>query len=282
MKGFINVIKPAGISSAKVVTAVKRKFHLPCGHMGTLDPMASGILPVGIDKTSRLFPYLLGKSKVYTATFLFGVETDTLDVTGNVTEECEHIPTEEEIKNNLKLFVGEIEQLPPKYSAKCIGGKRGYQLARSGVEFTLEKSKVNVISFELLKQVGEREFVFHIECKGGTYIRSLARDLGYACNSLATMKTLSRDACGIFDYSNGVTLEEFENSTDAEKYLIAPDLAVDFPPLVLTDSEATRILNGLFDDKGYKDGVYRVYNEKDFWGIGIAEKGVLRIKSYVR
>ena len=145
MKGFINLYKPAGISSAAAVSAVKKKFHTPCGHMGTLDPMAEGVLPVGIYKTSRLFQYLLDKDKSYVARFRFGFTTDTLDVTGSVTETTGIVPSEEEIKAVLPAFIGEIEQIPPKYSAKCIDGKRGYQLARKGVEFELQPKKARFL-----------------------------------------------------------------------------------------------------------------------------------------
>ena len=123
MTGFINIIKPSGMSSAYAVGAVKKKFNKPCGHMGTLDPMAEGVLPVGIGKASRLFQYLLDKEKTYIARFIFGYTTDTLDITGQTTETTDKIPTLSEIKEVLESFVGEIMQVPPNYSAKCINGK---------------------------------------------------------------------------------------------------------------------------------------------------------------
>ena len=270
------------MSSAYAVGAVKKKFNTPCGHMGTLDPMASGVLPVGIGKASRLFQYLLDKEKTYVARFKFGVSTDTLDVTGEQTDTCSYIPTEKEIIKVLPSFVGDIDQVPPKYSAKCIDGKRGYQLARNGVEFELAPKKVTVLSAECLGQTGENEFEFRFRCKGGTYIRSLARDIGISCGSLAVMSALDRVGAGIFDYSNGVTVEQFKNCDQPEKYLIQPDKAVDFEKLVLTNKQATKILNGVFENYGFKDGTYRVYNEQEFWGVGVAENGTLRIKAYVR
>ncbi|MBR5900656.1 MAG: tRNA pseudouridine(55) synthase TruB [Clostridia bacterium] len=282
MKGFINLIKPSNMSSAYAVGVVKKKFHLPCGHMGTLDPMASGVLPVGIDKTCRLFPYLLDKVKIYNATFEFGYTTDTLDVTGETTGTTDIIPTREQIETVLPFFTGEIEQMPPKYSAKCINGKRGYQLARAGVEFELQPKKVTVLSIKCTGQVAPNAFTFEISCTGGTYIRSLARDIGEKCNSLGVMSKLERAQSGIFNLSNGVTVEELKNSDNPEKYLIAPEDSVSFPKAILTNEQATRILNGLFDDLGYADGFYRVYNQEEFWGVGQAINGVLRIKAYVR
>lgn len=282
MKGFINLIKPKGMSSAYAVTAVKKKFNLPCGHMGTLDPMAEGVLPVGIGQASRLFQYLLDKEKTYVARFKFGYTTDTLDVTGETTESGGKVPTEKQIKSVLDKFVGEINQVPPKYSAKCIDGKRGYQLARKGVEFTLEPKKVTVLSSELIGQTDTDEFEFKFTCKGGTYIRSLARDIALECGTLGVMSALNRTACGVFSIENGVTVEEFKAAENPEQFLIPPENTINFPTLVLTDKQATRILNGLFDDYGIKDGLYKVYNQSEFWGVGEVNSGVLRIKTYVR
>ncbi len=282
MKGFINLIKPKDMSSARAVTAVKKKLNSPCGHMGTLDPMASGVLPVGIGKASRLFDYLLDKEKVYLAKFKFGFTTDTLDVTGQVEDRCNFIPSIDDIQAVMREFVGEIEQIPPKYSAKCIDGKRGYQLARKGVEFELPPKIVTVLSAECLRQTGEDEFEFKFSCKGGTYIRSLARDIGLKVGSLGVMSALDRTVAGIFNYENGVDVDEFYNSDNPEKYLIPAENAVSFEKLILTYKQATKILNGVYENYGFPDGTYRVYNESDFWGVGESKDGVLRIKSYVR
>ena len=282
MVGFINVIKPKGKSSAYAVTAVKKRFNCPCGHMGTLDPMASGVLPVGLGKSSRLFDYLLDKEKTYVARFKFGFTTDTLDVTGEITDRCEIIPDIDAINKVLPKFVGEIDQIPPKYSAKCIDGKRGYQLARKGVEFTLSPKKVTVLSAVCKGQTAEDEFEFEFVVKGGTYIRSLARDIAKELNTLGVMSALDRTKAGVFDYSNGVTIEQLFESENPEQFLIAPDTTINFEKLVLTEKQATKILNGVYENYGFKDGIYRVYNGEQFWGVGVAQNGVLRIKSYVR
>lgn len=282
MKGFINLIKPEGMSSAYAVNRVKKKLNLTCGHMGTLDPMASGVLPVGIEKTSRMFDYLLDKTKTYVAEFEFGYTTDTLDITGETVNKTSVLPTEKQIKGVLADFVGQIDQIPPKYSAKCIDGKRGYQLARQGVEFELKPKRVEILSLSLDEQTGENKYQFTIQCKGGTYIRSLARDIASAVGSLGVMTKLSRTQSGIFTLQNGVDVCEFVSSDNPTKYLIAPDSAVSFPKAVLTNAQATKILNGVFDNLGYQNGLYRVYNQDEFWGIGLSENGVLKIKAYVR
>lgn len=282
MKGFINLIKPTGMSSAYAVGAVKKKFNMPCGHMGTLDPMASGVLPVGIGKASRLFQYLLDKEKIYVARFKFGYTTDTLDVTGLETLNTKKIPTVSEINAILPKFIGEIEQVPPKYSAKCIDGKRGYELARKGIEFELAPKKVCILDAKVLSQISENEFEFQFKCKGGTYIRSLARDIAFEVGSLGVMSALDRRACGVFSYENGVTVEQLKNADDLTKFLIPAENAVNFEKIVLTNKQAEKILNGVFENYGFKDGTYRVYNESEFWGVGESIDGVLRIKAYVR
>lgn len=282
MKGFINVIKPSGMSSAYAVGGVKKKLNSPAGHMGTLDPMAEGVLPVGVGKASRLFQYLIDKEKTYVARFVFGQTTDTLDVTGSVTDTCSLIPTKAQIDDVLGEFIGEIDQIPPKYSAKCIDGKRGYQLARKGVDFELAPKKVNVLDFKCLGQTDENEFEFKIDCRGGTYIRSLARDLAFRLDTLGTMSKLTRTKSGIFDMNNGVDIQTFMDSSNPEKYLIPAENAVSFPKIVLNEKQATRILNGLFDKYEIVDGLYRVYNGEQFWGVGTCDNGVLKISAYVR
>ena len=270
------------MSSAAVVSVVKRKLNTPCGHFGTLDPMAEGILPVGIYKTTRLFDYTLDKEKQYTARFVFGKTTDTLDTTGNISAECEVFPTSEQIKSILPEFIGDIMQVPPKFSAKCIDGKRGYALARRGVDFELAPKKVRINNITLKEQISKEEFEFVIDCKGGTYIRSLARDIANRCGTVGVMSKLVRTKVGVFNIENSVPLSEFKETDTPEKYILPADIAVDYEKLVLTSEQATKILNGVFENYGYADGIYRVYNENEFWGIGISEKGVLKIKAYVR
>ncbi len=282
MTGFINLIKPEGMSSAYAVGAVKKKFNTPCGHMGTLDPMASGVLPVGVGQASRLFNFTLDKEKTYIAKFRFGLLTDTLDTTGTATETCLKIPSLDEINAKLTKFVGVIDQVPPNYSAKCVDGKRGYQLARRGMEFTLPPKKVTILDYRCLGQTDANEFEFIITCKGGTYIRSLARDLGYATASLAVMSSLVRTKSGAFTIENAVTVEEFKESADASKYLLPADIAVEYEKLVLTKNQAQKMLDGVYENYGFADGVYRVYNGDAFWGVGTVNDNILKMNAYVR
>ncbi|MBE5756187.1 MAG: tRNA pseudouridine(55) synthase TruB [Clostridiales bacterium] len=282
MQGFINVIKESGMTSFDVVNKVKRKFKIPCGHMGTLDPMASGVLAVGLGKTTRLFNYLLDKVKVYVADFEFGYETDTLDITGKVLKENKIEVNKEDIVKALPSFIGEIDQIPPKYSAKNINGKRGYELAREGVEFTLASKKVTILDFKLIEKINDTTYRFEITCKGGTYIRSLARDLGYKLGTFGTMVSLDRRKAGIFTYDNAITIKELMETPIEELKIIPADEAVDYTKVLLGRRVAERLLNGINEKYPYPDGIYRVYSKTEFIGIGEAKNYDFKIKAYVK
>ncbi|MDY4187425.1 MAG: tRNA pseudouridine(55) synthase TruB [Candidatus Borkfalkiaceae bacterium] len=293
MNGFINVYKPKKMSSAFCLNKIKRKFGFKCGHMGTLDPLACGILPVGIGQATRLFDCLLDKKKVYVAEFTFGTETDTLDLEGKPVFTGGKIPSKAEIIDLLPHFCGNIQQVPPAFSAKCVDGKKSYKLARKGIAVELNPKEVTVYSIEVLSDDdgGEKNnngiFRFKIECGGGTYIRSLARDIGRAAGSYATMTGLERVACGYFTKENSVTLQQIENAKDISELLIKSDEVLDFPKLYLDKAKATRLLNGLRDEYAENDGDYLVYaetenGENEFWGVGHISQKILIIKPYVR
>ena len=260
--GFINLNKPTGLSSAAAVSKVKRATGMPCGHMGTLDPLASGVLPVAVGNASRLFNYLLNKEKVYRAVFDFGVDTDTLDVTGAILREGAPVPSEEEIRTVLPRFIGEIDQIPPAYSAKSVGGVRAYKLARQGKEVELAAKRVHISDLQLCGRVGGQSFGFLIRCGGGTYIRSLARDIAAACGTCAAMASLVREKSGVFTLENSV----------------APELAFDFAALSFEGKTAGRLRNGLRAECGAEDGEYKLYLDGAFYGIAEVGGGLARAK----
>lgn len=283
MNGFLNLYKPKGVSSAYVLNAVKKSIRGEVvGHMGTLDPLASGVLPVAIGKSTRLFDYLLDKKKVYVARFTFGYQTDTLDLEGKVEKTCDFIPDIERVKKESQKLVGEIMQIPPVYSAKCVNGKRSYELARRGEKVELPAKKVTVNSIEVLKQLSEAEFEIKIECKGGTYIRSIARDLGELCSSCATMTALERVESGVFTVQNSVRAEDFIKSDDKSSFLIAPQDVVDYPIITLNEKQTERLFNGLYDIFDYPNGTYKVFCPDGFYGVGEIRDGKLKVKAYVR
>ena len=284
MNGFLNLYKPKGVSSAFLLNKIKRSVRgETVGHMGTLDPLASGVLPVAFGKSTRLFGFLLDKTKTYVADFAFGYQTDTLDLEGKIVKTSPVIPTEEEIRAKLPALCGEVDQIPPLFSAKCVDGKRGYELARKGKDFTLPPKRVRIEKIEILERTEEKgKYRFLIVCGGGTYIRSIARDIGEACGSCATMTDLVRKSSGVFDVGDSVDADVFVSAEDKKSLLIPPDEVVSFPVLRLTEREAIRLFNGLYDRFDLPDGIYRVYEPNGFYGVGVLTAGKLKVKAYLR
>lgn len=279
MTGFININKAVGVSSAREVNIIKRLTGTPCGHMGTLDPMASGVLPVAIGNATRLFDYFLNKRKKYIAIFRFGVDSDTLDTTGNIFKEGGKVPSEEDIKLRLSDFEGEILQIPPKYSAKNISGKRGYELARAGVEFELPPKKVNIYSLKLLRTVSGDEFEFEIECGGGTYIRSIARDLGASLGTTAVMSALIRAESGIFNIKDAVSTENL-TVDNIKNFVIPTQEVLPFEEIYPNERDVKKLLNGLSIKTELADGVYKIFTRpREFYGLAEVNKFSLRIKT---
>lgn len=279
MTGFINVNKAQGASSAQEVAKIRRLTKTPCGHMGTLDPMASGVLPVAIGNAARLFDYFLSKNKTYIAVFKFGVNSDTLDTTGTVTSTGGKIPSAEEIESVLSEFCGEIEQLPPKYSAKCINGKRGYQLARDGVEFELAPKKVTIHSIKLVDKISDDEYSFEIECGGGTYIRSIARDLGARLQTSAIMSALIRSKSGLFTIENSVCTNDLTTQNFSD-YIIKTEDVLSFDSIYPSESEAKKLLNGLTIACNRADGIYKFFDaDGSFYGLAEVKQNVLKVRT---
>ena len=271
MTGFVNVYKPEGMGSTKVVGRVKYLLKTPCGHMGTLDPLACGVLPVGIGNAARLFDYFLQKEKRYSARFVFGATTDTLDREGEIVRGG-RVPSADEIAAALPAFIGEIMQTPPRYSAVSVNGRRGYDLARSGQDFELTAKKVRIASFTLREQTAPDEFAFDIVCGGGTYIRSLARDLAEALGTKGYMSYLCRTASGVFTCETSVPFDSLtaENIRD---YIIPTDSVLPFPVLENADE---RIFHGVGVRTACADGLYKLYRGEEFYGIARVADGVAR------
>lgn len=279
MTGFINVNKAAGVSSAREVAIIKRLTGTPCGHMGTLDPMADGVLPVAVGNAARLFDYFLKKKKTYVATFKFGDDYDTLDTTGSVIKSGGRTPTVDEIEKVIPSLIGEVMQIPPNYSAKNVNGKRGYMLAREGVEFSLPPKQVEIDSIKLLSFDGDRSFKFEIECGGGTYIRSIARDMAAALNTYAAMSALTRTKSGNFSMESAVRTDVLTKENISE-FLIPCDSVLPFDSIYAGGNLAKKIFNGVSVECGYSDGTYKIYNEnKDFYGLAVVQGGVLKVRT---
>ena len=278
--GFFNVNKPSGLVSSTVVNKIKWLTGVPCGHMGTLDPLACGVLPVGVGNATRLFDYFLNKEKEYIAEFTFGVDSDTLDSTGNLI--CGgHVPNESEIAAVLPTFFGDIMQVPPKYSAKNVNGKRGYDLARAGVEFELPPKQVHIYGMEMLGRVEDKTDTFRIKirCGGGTYIRSLARDIAAALGTKAVMSALERTQSGCFTLSKAVDFDFFQNDPtieELEKYLIPTQNVLPFADLLLSEKDSQRLFNGQRVAVENTDGLYKIYKDGLFYGVAEVKNGLAK------
>lgn len=278
MNGFINLNKAAGASSAKEVSTIKRLCRTPCGHMGTLDPLASGVLPVAIGNACRLFDYFLSKKKTYVATFDFGEDYDTLDTTGEIVKSGGRVPSADEIRGVIPELVGEIMQVPPRYSAKSVGGKRGYELARKGVEFSLPPERVNIYSIDLIGQSGEKSFVFEIECGGGTYIRSIARDMAQTLGTYAAMSALERTKSGPFSIENSVKSSELTED-NLSGYVIPTESLLPYESFHADGITAKKLFNGLTVRCNLADGVYKIFNADDFYGLAVVEGGSIKVRT---
>ena len=271
------------MTSSTVVNKLKWLTGVPCGHMGTLDPLASGVLPVGVGNAARLFDYFLEKEKEYIAEFTFGVDSDTLDSTGNLV--CGgHVPNESEIAAVLPQFFGDIMQVPPKYSAKNVNGQRGYDLARAGIEFELPPKKVHIYGMELLGRVEDKADTFRIKirCGGGTYIRSLARDIAAALGTKAVMSALCRTQSGIFTLPNAIDYADLEKDPDLswlENAMIPTQDVLPFPDLRLPEKDMDRLFHGMTVFTDAQDGLYKIYQGESFYGIAEVQKGKAKAKT---
>lgn len=280
LSGIVNIFKPAGISSSQAVGKVRRALgERRVGHMGTLDPMGSGVLLMGVGKCTRLFDHFLGKSKTYEASFRFGIATDTLDITGRMTDHTDKIPTMSDINDKLSSFIGRQMQMPPQYSAKSVGGVRAYDLARSGKIADLTESEIEIYDLALLRQTGENEYMFSIDCSSGTYIRSLCRDLAESLGSLATMTSITRTRCGDFLIKDSVPPDEV-----TEENIVPPSVALSaLPSYVADEGQYKKLVNGVpVAACDAPDGKFALYCRGEL--LGIAECGVrgIRIVTYLK
>ena len=287
MIGILVVDKPRGISSSDVVVKVKKLLNeKKVGHMGTLDPLAEGVLPLGIGKATKLFDHYLKKTKEYIATFAFGKQTDTLDMEGEIVETSEAIPTKEQLEKAIEQnFLGKITQLPPKFSSKKIAGKRACDIVRGGGEVNLSPCEVEIYSFEVIDEVEQGVFRFRILCSAGTYIRSLARDLARSVESVATMTKLVRIKSGPFLLENAIKFDKL-NYDEISSHIISLEKALtDLQRVVVNDEELSKLRNGIkyakfIGKSGQKEDIC-VWKDNKVVGLGeVKDDGWLRIKIY--
>ncbi|MEW9093892.1 MAG: tRNA pseudouridine(55) synthase TruB [Clostridiaceae bacterium] len=274
MNGVLNIFKPSGITSFDVVRMVKKAANTKkVGHTGTLDPLASGVLPICLGNATKIVDYIMNESKIYKATLKLGVVTDTYDKEGKILKE-ETINLESKIVEEcIKSFQGSIEQVPPMYSALKVNGKRLYQLAREGIEVERKARKINIYSIDILN-VDLPYVTFQVHCSKGTYIRSLCYDIGEKLGVGASMWALERVKTGIFNIKDSLHIDNL-NSENINEYLVPIDEALSkYESITIEEVYEKLLVNGvLIKDKRImgnikKDVILRVYSGNKFIGLG--------------
>ncbi|NGU66884.1 tRNA pseudouridine(55) synthase TruB [Clostridium perfringens] len=278
MNGVINIYKNTGMTSFDVVAMVRRVAKMKkVGHTGTLDPAASGVLPVCLGKATKIIDYIMENKKVYRVNLKLGMVTDTYDLEGEVLREkdASHI-TKDEILNCINSFVGTIDQVPPMYSALKQNGVRLYELARQGIEVHRDARKVTIYSIENIKIESNDNIQMDVCCSKGTYIRSLCYDIGEKLNVGATMTALERIQNGPFTKEEAINIEDLTEEL-LEKHIISIEKALDsFEKITVNEKFGKLLRNGVkvFDNRMYSEEVefnklYRVYEDNGvFLGLG--------------
>ncbi|MGE5548310.1 MAG: tRNA pseudouridine(55) synthase TruB [Solirubrobacterales bacterium] len=247
--GWIAVDKPVGLTSTQVVAIVRRAFNAAkAGHGGTLDPLATGILPVALGEATKTVPYVMDGSKTYRWRVRWGEQRSTDDLEGEVVATSDVRPSREQIEAVLPRFTGAIEQVPPAFSAIKVDGERAYDLARAGEAVALKSRVVQIERQTLLDMPDSDHADFETRAGKGTYIRSLARDIALALGTVGSIALLRRTACGPFNEQNAISLDmlrEVGHSPPPRTYLLPVETALDdIPALALTEAEARRLQSG--------------------------------------
>ena len=256
MFGFLNIYKPQGKTSHDVVAILRRITKIKqIGHTGTLDPFAEGVLPICIGKATRLIEYL-DDDKAYIGTVQFGKSTTTYDIEGEGVNISNKKVTLEEIEVALSNFRGEIEQLPPIYSAIKVNGKKLYEYARKGEEVEIKPRGVNIYKLDIVSFNEEKQLLeLHIECSKGTYIRSIAHDLGEALGCFGHLIKLVRIKAGKFRVNEAIKLEAFETIEQIQKNLIYPLEYLNYSKYELSKQEREKVSHGMPLDIDVQDGI---------------------------
>lgn len=281
MDGIIIINKQKDYTSNDVVQIVKKIFKQKVGHTGTLDPMATGVLPVLVGKGTLLSKYLINHDKIYTATLKIGMKTDTGDITGNVIEqkECDAqiLMNEEKINKALNSFVGKQKQIPPMYSAIKVNGKKLYEYARSGQNVEIAPREIEIYNMKLISISKEqKEITFRVSCSKGTYIRTLCEKIAETLGNIGTMSKLNREQVGEFKIEDSITLEDLESSKNF-KVISIENFFKDKKEIILSPRSFIGFINGMKLLTDEPNDVYRIYDiNKKFVGIGIVKSGILK------
>lgn len=279
MEGVLIINKPKDFSSHDVVNVLRKELNTKkVGHTGTLDPKATGVLPILIGNATKISKYLVEHDKTYSVVMELGTRTDTLDSEGKILE-TRKVETldEEKIKEVLSSFLGKQKQIPPMYSAIKINGKKAYEYARNGqvVEITPREIEIYEMKF---KKYFDNQISFIVKCSKGTYIRTLCQDIAKRLGTIAYMKELQRTDVDIFNIKDAISIDDIKNKKkDVKEAIISiEEVFSKNGKIVLADEKLQYFLNGVKLNFDMQDGIYRVYQKNKFIGLGILEKKLLK------
>ncbi len=278
MDGIIIINKPKNCTSHDIVNRVKKITGQKVGHTGTLDPMATGVLPLLIGKGTLCSKYLIEHDKRYQVELTLGAKTDTADAEGNIIEEQllkENVFRKEKIEEVLKTFLGKQEQIPPMYSAIKVKGKKLYEYARKGQTVEIKPRNIEIFEIQLLKiKQEQKQIEFQVHCSKGTYIRSLCEDIANKLGTIGYMSELNRTRVGKFLIDQAVTIEQIEENTIS--YITIEDLFKEKEAIQIEEKRLVPFLNGVKLTMKRLDDVYRIYSNNQFIGIGVVENELLK------
>lgn len=280
MNGIVIINKSKGYTSHDIVAKVKKITGEKVGHTGTLDPLATGVLPLLIGKGTLCSKYLMNHDKTYTVLLKLGIQKSTGDEEGEIIQEEaveEEILKEKKVKTALESFLGEQQQIPPIYSAIKVKGKKLYEYARKGQEVEIKPRNIMIYNIHLLKiNKEEKEILFEVSCSKGTYIRSLCEDIAKKMGTIGYMKELQRTKVGIFTIEQSISVEILDEKTIAEKMISIEDFFKNLKSIQLTERKLQLFLNGVKLSFNLEDGIYKIYSDKLFIGIGIVKDKLLK------
>lgn len=282
MQGILIINKPKGFTSQDVVSKVKKILNIKkAGHTGTLDPLATGVLPVLLGNYTKLSKYLIEHDKIYRATVKLGEKRDTGDSEGN-TIELKEVDTsklsEENVKQVLESFLGKQKQTPPVYSAIKLNGKKLYEYAREGIEVKVEPRDIEIYDIKLLN-INNLEIEFEVKCSKGTYIRSLCEDIAKKLETVGYMSFLQRILVDKFSIDDSIDFETLEKTKDniEDKLITMEEVFSNLEKLKLTERKKELFLNGVMLTYNLNDGVYNIYDFNDnYIGLGIIKNNLLK------
>lgn len=278
MDGVIIINKPKGYTSHDVVNIVRKQLNMKkVGHTGTLDPNATGVLPILVGQATKISKYLIEHKKTYIATIELGEKRDTGDSEGNIIESDYNVKEFDIsiIKQVLQSFLGKQKQIPPMYSAIKVNGKKLYEYARSGQEVKVEPREIEIYRIELIEYINNR-IEFEVECSKGTYIRTLCENIAEKLGTIGYMKELQRTSVDKFKIEESINLEELSEDEAQKKILTIENIFKEKEKIYLNDKGVELFLNGVQLTRELEDDVYRVYTDNRFIGLGIIKNKLLK------